>query len=475
MRTFRIAIGVLGLLGLSLPGFSAELSHPPLDVWVSAGDSWWMGTWLALDSPASIRDSVRLWDDVMKVRRVYWRGQQEEMMLDYGIIRNQNLQYGDFFDNWERFLIKKVGVNRLLVEEAHRHRMEVYMWAPLFDFGGPADSGGCKEYPYFGQFKMTIEHPEWMPVDRYGVRRQNGPIELSYPEARKALIKMYVDYLVKDHYDGMTFFTYNENYGMRFEDEFGYNQPIVDEYRRRYGVDIRTQEFDKNLWRYLRGEYVTQFLRELRAALKPYGKKLGICLNPREPNYPQPWNVSHYTITAGRIYMDWERWVRESLVDEVHVYGGAPAPLRERTFANVFAAVKGTGIEVEQLTSGPFDEEFKPWVARGLRLDFFATDEAYHIETAYPEQPVQALAGKDVYAAMRVLAQVIKGKSKVSVAEIAPLARHEFIPLRRMALQALGALKDPAGAPVLQAALEDPERSVRAAAALSMGNVHDSV
>jgi hypothetical protein len=94
---------------------------------------------------------------------------------------------------------------------------------------------------------------------------------------------------------------------MRFEDEFGYNQPIVDEYRSRYGVDIRTQEFDKNLWRYLRGEYVTQFLRELKAALKPYGRKLGMCLNPREPNYPQPWNVSRYTITAGRIYMDWER------------------------------------------------------------------------------------------------------------------------------------------------------------------------
>src|SRR3954447_3184853 len=107
MNAFRILIGVAGLLEFSITGFCADLSRPPLDIWVSAGDAWWMGTWLALDSPGSIRDSVRLWKDVMKARRIYWRGQQEEMMLDHGIIRRQNLQYGEFFDDWERFLIKK--------------------------------------------------------------------------------------------------------------------------------------------------------------------------------------------------------------------------------------------------------------------------------------------------------------------------------------------------------------------------------
>src|SRR5438132_14252827 len=102
---------------------------------------------------------------------------------------------------------------------------------------------------------------------------------------------MYLFYLDRDHMDGITFFTYCENYGIRFEDEFGFNQPIVDEYKRRYGTDIRTQDFDKHLWRYLRGECVTKFLQELKAALKPYGKKLGMSLNPKEPNFPQPWNV----------------------------------------------------------------------------------------------------------------------------------------------------------------------------------------
>ena len=141
-----------------------------------------------------------------------------------------------------------------------------------------------------------------MPVDRYGVRAQNGPIEFAYPAARRALIDIFLHYLDRDKLDGIAFFTYCENYGQRFEDEFGYNQPIVDEYKRRYGVDIRTQEFDKHLWYEIRGEYVTQFLRELRAALKAHGKKLGVRLNPREPNMPDRWNVPDYFLTPGRIY-----------------------------------------------------------------------------------------------------------------------------------------------------------------------------
>ena len=104
--------------------------------------------------------------------------------------------------------MKEVGVNRLLIEEAHKHHMEVYSWAPLFDFGGPADTGCCGEYPEEYQSELTLKHPEWMPVDRYGFRRQTGPIDFSYPEARKALIDQYLYYLVRDKYDGITFFTY---------------------------------------------------------------------------------------------------------------------------------------------------------------------------------------------------------------------------------------------------------------------------
>ena len=65
-------------------------------MFLSAGDSWWAGTWLPVDSPASIRDTVQMWSDVVGMKRIYWRGEQEEMMMDYALLRKDNLQYYDF-------------------------------------------------------------------------------------------------------------------------------------------------------------------------------------------------------------------------------------------------------------------------------------------------------------------------------------------------------------------------------------------
>jgi HEAT repeat protein len=444
-------------------------AHGPWDVYISAGDSWWLGNkWLPIDSPGSIRDSVRMWSEVLNLKRVYWRGQQEEMMIDFGLIRKENLVYHEFFEVWERHLMKDLHLNQVLVTEAHQRGMEVHLWAPLFDFGGPADSGGTKEYPYYGQLNLTIAHPEWMPVDRYGIRAQNGPIELAYPEARKALIEMYLHYIDRDQLDGITFFTFAENYGLRFEDEFGYNQPVVDEYKRRYGVDIRTQEFDKHLWRYLRGEYVTQFLRELKTALQARGKRLGVRLNPREPNYTDRWNVPQYLLTAGRIYLDWERWVREGIVDDILIGGNAPTELRERTFRNALQLTRGTPITVSALTSNPTLPHFQPYTDQGMRLHIFATDDASYIKLVYPKQEAAVLQGRDIYAMIRFLAQVAEGEVTLDAAQILPLVKHENILVRRQAIRALGRLKDTRSVPVLEAALDDPERSVRAAAVFAL-------
>src|SRR5262245_28269302 len=91
------------VLGQSPP---ARLDMPPMDIIVSAGDSWWFGSWLPVDSPKSIAQSVEMWADLFKLKKIYWRGQQEEMMIDYGLIRKDNLQYYEYFDIWERYLMK---------------------------------------------------------------------------------------------------------------------------------------------------------------------------------------------------------------------------------------------------------------------------------------------------------------------------------------------------------------------------------
>ena len=194
------------------------------------------------------------------------------------------------------------------MDAAHRRGIEAWGWGTLFDWGVSADSGGYIDYALDIDARIRHDHPEWVPVDRHGLLRQSGPIELAYPEARRALVDLFMRYVRRDDYDGVILSTYCENYGLRFDDEFGFNEPIVREFKRRYGIDIRTQPFNKAAWYELRGEYVTAFLQEFKAALAQQGKKLGLFVNPRQPHFPQPWNVSFYRPTAGHIYMDVERW-----------------------------------------------------------------------------------------------------------------------------------------------------------------------
>src|SRR5712671_5603103 len=106
----------------------ARLDMPPMDIVISAGDSWWFGSWLPVDSPKSIAQSVEMWADLFNLKRIYWRRQQEELMIDYGLIRKDNLQYYEYFDIWERYLMKELHLNQVLSEEAHKHKMEVYLW-----------------------------------------------------------------------------------------------------------------------------------------------------------------------------------------------------------------------------------------------------------------------------------------------------------------------------------------------------------
>src|SRR3954468_22854607 len=100
---------------------------------------------------------------------------------------------------------------QLAGQAAHARRMEIWGVGTLWDWGGPADTPTFGDYPFPFESKLKLEHPEWAPVDRSGALRQGGPIELAYPEARRALIDLTVQQTVKAGYDGIVFLTYVEN------------------------------------------------------------------------------------------------------------------------------------------------------------------------------------------------------------------------------------------------------------------------
>ena len=131
-----------------------------------------------------------------------------------------------------------------------------------------------------------------------------GPLEYAYPGARRQFIDRVLRHV--KNYDGIALYTYVENNGFRYPEEYGFNRPIVEEFKRRYGVDIRTQPFGKPAWYRLRGEYVTQLFRELHAALARQGKKLSIVLWGDNPGEPMGWQRYTTWTAVGRIQMDYQ-------------------------------------------------------------------------------------------------------------------------------------------------------------------------
>lgn len=455
------------------PGTSTP--QPCLYCYISTGDNHWLGQSLPIDSKASIEASFDLLDR-LGVKRVYWRGLEAATWVEGHTERPESCRYFEFW-KWLRHLYREVDPDRLAVQAARERGMEIWGVANLVDWGSQADTPPFKTFPFNSESRLRIEHPEWVPVDRYGILKQGGPIELAYPEARRALVDLHMKFMTRDGYDGMVFLTYAENHSMRFQDEFGFNEPIVKEFKKRHGIDIRYQDWTRSAsrfdWYGLRGEYVTQFLRELKAELDKTDQKLGFFLQPWRPHKPQPWNVPELMLTAGNIHFDLETWVRDGLVDNFIVYGNSHPQAQVRAIHNMRWLTRQTAVDVEILTSGPSVARWKPFQSEGVPTVVAWGDDAMYLDRSFvPEQPMSSLQSDDPLLVMRALTQIVYGKSKAEVQAVAPLVRHPHLILRRLSLQALGKIGDPAAVPILENALFNPENSIRCMAALALRDNH---
>ena len=71
-----------------------------------------------------------------------------------------------------------------------------------------------------------------------------------------------------------------------------------------------------------------------------------------------------------------------------------------------------------------------------------------------------------------MLSQIVHGKTKATVADVAPLTKDANLLVRRMALLALGKSKDPQALPIIEAGLEDAENGVRCVAAEALREIN---
>lgn len=340
---------VLFLLVFCGPVRAQPLAPKNISVYFSPGSNNVRGDLIPLSSPQCIDEAFDGAQKTFGVTRVLWRGLQEEDYARHEEFRTDNLWLYDIWQ-WSRHLSLELKLNRHAVRAAHRRGMAIWGLTCVFEFGAEPREGvyaAMELGPAISEDRLRVRHRDWIPVDRYGIRRQTGPLESAYPQARRALREQLVKEVLRYDYDGLMLLTYVENTDQWFEDEFGFSEPVVQEFQRRYGVDIRTQVFDVSQWRKLRGEYFTLFLRELAAALHAKGKKLGIAVDPRRPDRPQPWlGNSIPTANAGSLEMDWEVWVREGIVDEVMI--GAPGAAAEFA-ARLQSAKSQAGVAISVL------------------------------------------------------------------------------------------------------------------------------
>ena len=94
-------------------------------------------------------------------------------------------------------------------------------------------------------------------------------------------------------------------------ENYGFSPPVIDEFKRRYGVDIASQPFDREAWHNLRGEYVDLFLVEASKLVRSQGKEFLAHLS--DVRMDSAADEPCYLNTA----WNWRRWLREGLIDKL--------------------------------------------------------------------------------------------------------------------------------------------------------------
>ena len=165
--------------------------------------------------------------------------------------------------------------------------------------------------------------PSW--VSKCGPKRQalsfRGP-RMGLSRGRSYWLKDVVHILDRYAIDGIYMDTRTESLSPEYADQFGFNEPIVKEFQRRHKVNILEEDFDLELWRSLRGEYFTAFLKELSAAIRARGKLFSLGTSRGD----------YIGFPLGNMKLEWRKWLTEKIVDEIHLdthgWGWGTARLR---------------------------------------------------------------------------------------------------------------------------------------------------
>lgn len=461
--------------GIAEARFQVSDAGSGLSAFCGVGDHLWVTTKEPVDSPATINAMFEWMSDTYGIDRMYWR--DTSIWDDNFTIGEQTQSECDLWKWVHRLLHDVPGYASAATDAAHEHGMEMWLYAGLFEAGVQPDVGTVGSSTYMFEDNIRVLNPGKAPLNRWGDRQQPGMLAFCYPEVRTELVNRYLAKMNSRGYDGINFYTYVENRGIRYENEFGFDQPVVDKFHATYsGVDLRTANSNTlsadqlKYWYKCQGEFVTTFLTELKAALKVQNKRLSVILDPNDPDYPQPsWGET--LRGTGKIEMDWKKWIDDGIVDEIWVQL-ADVAKQKALLDQLLAYSTNKPIKLSVRTTDPLGAVWDPYIAQGVKTIAVITWENNNgIEKYSPASTSAATLGSsDWKVRLQTLSDIAQGSLSVAPNLVSALASDPNVLVRRMTVNALAKLGDPSSVSVIEGALQDPESSVRIAAVSALAS-----
>ena len=169
-----------------------------------------------------------------------------------------------------RKIIEDYNPPEVFIRVGHELGMKVVIWLDIFDDG------------YTGyRSKFIDENPHCQWTARDGTTRFNGLISYAWPEARAFRVAQATE-LLDLGADGIHCSTSahcRHLPNVEGDDFYGFETPVVEEFRRRFGVDIRKADtFDKEAWHTIKGEFMNQLYRELGQVCHSRGREFWVGL-----------------------------------------------------------------------------------------------------------------------------------------------------------------------------------------------------
>jgi hypothetical protein len=256
-----------------------------------------------LSSPDEIAHSVERWVTRDQAARIHFR--EHDYYRRHGTpvrtARSEAFEARLGFDE-----------NAEVIRRGHEAGVPVYVYLTIFDelwlpqhWAWPWDPTGGWQSEY------VRDHPDHVLVDAGGHERLWGVVDYNAPEARAFRVGVIRELLEAHDWDGVFLCTRSQSKPAAQGDQFGYNEPSLARYRAAAGAaaDPRDPDADIELWRRVRGEGLTQLLRDVRALTTEARKPLAIGI-PRGDVMGPP---------IGNLGLDWRTWLDERLVDSLIV------------------------------------------------------------------------------------------------------------------------------------------------------------